>query len=209
MKKLLSILVFASTFCFGTENQIEFNLGRGTPLSSIQAGGSSDRAGSRGTAWSANFLHQAGPRYYVGLGGGQFRSNDNVSGTFVPNTPSTISSKITSILILTRVDIPSQSRLTPYVIAGIGWARNSLTVTARSGPGTLLDDSRNTVAYASGVGADYALSDRLFIGVEARYHNALKRTFTLTPQGQTTTGQSSVQTSLGVFMLGARAGIKY
>ncbi len=209
MKILWGVLVFLSTSAFATENQIEFNFGRGTPLSSIQAGGSSDRAGSRGTNWSADFLHQNGPRSYAGLGGGQFRSNDNVSETFLPNASSTITSKITSILLLTRVDLPSQSRMVIYVIAGLGWARNSLTITAMSGQGTLMDDSRDTLAYATGLGADYALNDRLIIGVEARYQGALKRTFDLTPQGQAITGVGSVQTSMNVFMLGVKAGIKY
>jgi opacity protein-like surface antigen len=209
MKKRLSMLLFVSTASFATVNQIDFNFGRGSPLSFIQADGSSDRAGSRGTSWSADFLHATGPGTYVGLGGGQFRSNDNVSQTFVPNTTSTIHTKSSTILILTRADMPTDTRLVPYLIAGLGWARNSLSVTAMSGQGTLLEDSHNTLAYATGLGLDYALNDRLFIGMEARYQGALKQTYDLTPQGQATTGVTSMQSSMNVFLWGVKAGFKY
>jgi len=193
---------------FAVVNQIEFNLGRGTPLSSIQAGGSSDRAGARGTEWSADFLHQTGPQVYFGIGGGHFRSDDNVSQTFVPNANSTITSKTTSILLLSRVDLAAPSRMVPYVIAGIGWARNSLSVTAVPN-GTILEDSRDTVGFATGLGMDYALNDRLFIGIEARYQSSLQRTFDLTAVGSSTTGTNSIQTPMNVFHLGVKAGIKY
>jgi len=209
MKKRLCLLVLASTSCYATVNQIDFNFGRGSPLSFIQADGSSDRAGSRGTSWSADFLHATGPGTYVGLGGGEFRSNDNVSQTFVPNTNSTIRTKSSTILILTRADMPTDSRLVPYLIAGIGWARNSLSITAMPGQGTLLEDSKNTFAYATGAGLDYALNDRLFMGIEARYQGAFKQTYDLTPQGQATTGINSIQSSMNVFLLGVKAGFKY
>src|SRR5258706_9459148 len=181
MRFLYCALLLVTSSALATVNQIEFNLGRGTPLSSIQAGGSSERAGSRGTEWSADILHSSGSRSYIGLGGGQFRSNDNVSQTFVPNTTSTISSKVSSVLLLTRVDFPSQSRTVLYAIAGLGWARNSLTLTDRTGVGTLLDESKDTLAYATDIGLDYPLTDRLLIGVEARYQRSLKQKFFLTP----------------------------
>jgi opacity protein-like surface antigen len=208
MKKLLIVLFLAPASCFAIENQLEFNLGRGTPLSSIQAGGSSDRDGSRGTEWSADFLHQVGRQVYVGLGGGHFKSNDNVSETFVSNAESTIVSRMTSVFVLGRADLAPPSNLVPYFIAGVGWVRNSLTVTTVPG-GILLEDSKNTLGFATGLGLDYALSSKLFIGIEARYQTSLKRTFDLTPAGQTVTGQGNVQTPLNIFMLGVKAGIKY
>jgi len=207
MKKLLSLLILGSTSCFAAVNQLEFNLGRGTPLSTIQAGGSSDREGARGTDWSADFLHQAGPQVYWGIGGGHFRSDDNVSQTFVSNANSMITSKTTSVLLLSRVDLAPPSRMVPYAIAGIGWVRNTLSVTSEQG--TIIDDSKNTVGFATGLGMDYALSDRLFIGLEARYQSSLKSTFDLTAMGSSTTGTSSVQTSMSVLMQGVKAGIKY
>ena len=181
MKKLLSILVFASTVASATTNQLDFNLGRGTPLSYVQAGGSSDHLGSRGTEWSADFLHQNSARTYVGIGGGQFRSNDNVSETFVPNSSATLSSRTSTILLLTRADLSSRSKMVIYALAGIGWAKNSLQITAMPGQPAILKDSKDTLAYATGLGADYPISDRLFFGVEARYQSSMKRTFDLTP----------------------------
>lgn len=219
MKTLFSLLILLTVPCWAEENQIEFNLGRGSPWSSIQAGGSSDRPGARGTEWSADILHQAAPRVYWGIGGGQFRSNDNVSQTFVPNAVSTLSSKATSILILARTDLPSRTKIVPYFIAGVGWVRNSLSVAAVphstwADTGTaesrnLLSASRNTVGYMYGIGADYELTSRILIGVEARYQSSLKSTFDWTPAGTAATGQNNVQSSLSVFMAGVKAGIKY
>src|SRR5258708_148887 len=209
MSKLFGILVLMSSSVFATVNQLEFDVGRGTPQSSLQAGGSSERAGSRGTDWSVDSLHHYNDRTSFGFGGGQFRSNDHVSETFIPNTSSTISSKITSILILSKVDFPSQSKMTLYVIAGIGWSKNSILITDRTGTGTLMDQSHDTMAFATGMGADYPLSDRLVIGVEARYRSSLKRTFDLTPAGRALTGVGSIQSPLNVFTLGVKAGIRY
>ncbi len=216
---LWGLLALLGSPCRATVNQIEFNLGRGSPLSSIQAGGSSDRAGSRGTEWSADFLHQANPRLYWGLGGGQFRSNDHVSQTFVPNALSTISSRASTILILSRTDLSFGSKYVPYMIAGVGWTRHSLLVAAVPGAPwtdtgtsesrTLLEESKNTLGYAYGLGLDYALSDGLFIGVEARYQGSLKNTFAFVPTGVAATGQTSVQTSLNLFTAGVKAGFKY
>ena len=200
-------------------NQLEFNLGYGTPLSSVQAGGSSEKQGAKGDAWSADFLHQAGPNVYFGLGGGQFRSHDHVSETFASNALSTITSKTTTIFFLTRTDLGPPARMVPYLIAGIGWVKNTLSVTATpsttwsntgtSEQRTFLNDSLDTVGYASGIGLDYPISDRLYFGIEARYQGSLKRTYTLNSEGQTATGQSNIQTPVNVFLLGLKAGIKY
>ncbi|MFA5975150.1 MAG: outer membrane beta-barrel protein [Elusimicrobiota bacterium] len=203
-----------------SENQLEFNLGRGFPSSSIQAGDRSDRVGARGTEWSANLLHHlAGKRAYWGLGGGQFRSNDNVSQTFVPNAFSTITSKATTVLVLLRTDLSAQSRFVPYFIGGLGWAQNSLSVvavpnstwtdTGTSESRKLLKDSKNTLGYAYGLGLDYALNDRLLIGVEARYQGSLKNTYEMTPAGAAATGQNSVRAPLNLFATSVKAGIKY
>lgn len=213
---LLTLLVSP---CIATVNQIEFNLGRGSPLSFIQAGGSSDRAGSRGTEWSADFLHQANPRLYWGLGGGQFRSNDNVSQTFVPNAISTLSARSSTILLLSRTDLSSGSKYVPYMIAGVGWTRHSMLIaavpetswadTGTSESRTLLEKSKDTLGYAYGLGLDYALTDALIIGVEARYQGSLKNTFDFSPAGVAITGQNNVQTSLNTFTASVKVGFKY
>src|SRR5450755_58939 len=100
MKKLVSLWLLVASPAWATTNLIEFQLGRGTPISSMQAGGSSDHIGSRGTDWSADFLHQADPQFSFGIGGGQFRSNDHESTTFLPAADTTLRSRTTSILLL-------------------------------------------------------------------------------------------------------------
>jgi len=214
-----ALLVLAAVPGRAAENLLEFNLGRGFPWSSIQAQGSSERSGSRGTAWSADFLHRTAPYVAWGLGGGQFRSNDNVSQTFLANAISTITSKTTSVLLLARTDVPSSSTLTPYFIVGLGWVRNTLSVAAVPGAtwtdtGTtesrpLLHDSKDTFGYAYGLGLDYALNDRLVVGIEARYESSLKSTYNLTPAGSAVTGLNSIQSSLTLFTAGVKVGIKY
>ena len=88
MKTLFSLLVLVSTVCRATENQIEYAYGRGTPRSAVDAGTGSDREGDRGPAWSADLLHEESNHVYLGVGGGQFHSDDRVSGTFVPQANS-------------------------------------------------------------------------------------------------------------------------
>jgi opacity protein-like surface antigen len=202
----------AAEACYATTNQLEFDYGRGSPESSIQAGGSSEREGDRGHAWSADWLHQSGPQVYWGLGGGHFTSDDHTSSTFVsvPNTNSTISSKSTSIFLLSRVDLSASSRLVPYVIVGTGWDSTSITATAATAaPTTLIDESHSTLGYLVGGGIDLPFTDHLYIGAEARYQGAFQRNYDLTPAGQALTGQGAVQSTMKVFFLSLKAGIKY
>jgi opacity protein-like surface antigen len=219
MRFFLSVFLLATTPVLVLANQFDFNLGRGTPLSSIQAGGSSDSAGSRGTEWSADLLHQTNGPLYLGLGGGMLRSNDNSSDTFVPGAHSTIRSRRSSILVLSRTDLGPPARMVPYLIAGIGWARNSLTVTAvpagvwndtgTSEQRTLMEESRNTVGYVTGIGLDYMMTSRIVIGIEGRYQGSIQRPFDLTPAGQAATGVSNIPTSLNSYTVGVKAGVKY
>jgi len=201
--------LLAAQVSYATTNQIEFSLGRGSPESSIQvqANGSSESEGDRGHAWSADWLHQAGPQVYWGIGGGHFSSEDHTSGTFVPNTLSTLSSRSTSIFLLSRVDLAPPSKLVPYIIFGTGWDRTSIS--AAAGSTTLIDESHSTLGYMTGAGVDWPLNDRLFIGAEARYQGALQRNFDLTPEGHALTGTGSVQSTMKVFFLNIKAGFKY
>jgi opacity protein-like surface antigen len=204
--------LLAAQAAYATTNQIEFSLGRGSPESSIQANGSAESEGDRGHAWSADWLHQNGPYVYWGIGGGHFNSADHTSSTFVPNpnTISTISSRSTSIFLLSRVDLAPPSRLVPYLIVGSGWVRTSITATAATAtPTTLIDESHSTLGYMAGLGMDLPFTDRLFIGAEARYQSAFQRNFNLTPEGQALTGQGSVQSTMKVLFLSVKAGIKY
>jgi len=210
MRKSLCAIVFvlSSAPSFATVNQIEYLYGRGSPRSSVQAGNGSDQEGSQGAEWSADFLHLAANHFYVGVGGGEFHSGDNVSGTVVPNVNSTISCKMTSILGLARIDLSPSPKLMTYAIAGIGWVRNSLMIT--SAPATpIVDSAKETFGYAGGVGVDLALTDRLFIGVEARYQGSERQSFEMTPEGVAATGRTSISVPLSVFLVGLKAGIKY
>ena len=212
MRKFWVLVLLATEACYATTNQIEFSLGRGSPESSIQVGGSAENEGDRGHAWSADWLHQTGPQVYWGLGGGHFNSEDHTSSTFVPvpNTVSTISSRSTSIFLLSRIDLSPSPKLVPYAIVGTGWDRTSITASAASAvTTTLIDDTHSTLGYMVGVGIDLPLTSHLLIGAEARYEGALQRNFDLTPQGQALTGQGSVQSTMKVFFLNVKAGIKY
>lgn len=213
MKRFWIAALLAAQTCGAATNQIEFGLGHGSPESSIQANGSAESIGDRGTAWWADWLHQAGPQVYWGIGGGQFRSDDHTSSTFVPasNTISTLSSRSTSILLLSRVDIapPAKpaSKWVPYVMAGSGWTRTSIAASTASA--TLIDQSHSTLGYMVGAGIDWLLTDRLYIGADARYQGALQRNYDLTPEGQALTGVGNVQSTVRVLTFSVKAGIKY
>ena len=212
MRKFWILALLAAEACYATTNQLEFSYGRGSPESSIQANGSSESEGDRGHDWSADWLHQSGPQIYWGFGGGHFSSADHTSSTFVSvsNTVSTISSKSTNIFLLSRIDISPSPRLVPYAIFGTGWDRTSITASAASAvTTTLIDDTHNTLGYMVGGGIDLPLTSYLYIGAEARYQGALQRNFDLTPAGQELTDQGSVQSTMKVFSLNVKAGIKY
>jgi opacity protein-like surface antigen len=207
MKKLMGALVFVSTTCFAMTNQIEYMQGRGIPRCSVQADGSADQEGTQGAEWSADFLHKAANHFYLGVGGGEFHSGDNVSGTFVSNANTTISSKMTSILALGRIDLSPNPKLVTYAIAGLGWVKNTLSVT--SAPTTIVDSSKATLGYAAGLGVEFPLSDRLFIGAEARYQGSERQSYQTTPDGTAATGRTSISVPLSVFLLSLKAGFKY
>ena len=216
---LLVLTLLIAPECFAVQNRLEYELGHGDPLSSVQANGSSDRAGSQGTVWSADILHFMGNQFYLGLGGGQFRSGDNVSQTFVPNANSTLSSTSSSILILSRQDVSVNQRFVTYLVAGIGWVKNTLTITAvpvtnwadtgTSEQRTLWDHSRDSIAFAAGAGLDWNLTSSLYAGAEVRYQNALSRNFPTTPVGQATTGQTSTSTSMNNLFYALKIGVTY
>jgi len=207
MKKFLPFIFLISAPALASTNQLDFMWGRGTPLNSIQAQGSAERDGLRGSFWAFDAMHHISNQLYLGVGIGHFTSADNNSATFIPNANSIIDSRKTSSLLLGRMDLIPGGRWVPYAIAGAGWVKNSLTVT--SDQGTLVDDSKSTLGYAGGLGLDLILGDRLLIGIEARYEGSLAQTFGMTPTGVAASGQTGVRTSLNLFLVGLKAGVKY
>jgi len=219
MKRLLTVILLFSTPVFATTNQIDFNWGRSTPLGSVQAQGSTEQDGLRGTSWSADGLHHVSNSFYLGFGFGHFSSEDNQSSTFILNKVSTVSSKKTSSLLLGRMDFGANARFVPYAIAGLGWVQNSLTVTAlpasswddtgTSEARTFVDQSKSTLGYAGGLGLDVLLSDRLLIGIEARYEGSPVQHFAMTSAGAAASLQTDLRTSADLFSVGIKAGVKY
>jgi len=216
---MLTVLIFASVYCHATTNQLEFNYGRGSPRGSYHFGDFVNQEGPLGPQWSADFLHKASNYEYLGLGGGHFNSGDDISQAFAPNANSTISLKTTTIMALGRIDLAPSPKLTPYLLLGVGWIRHSLNVTATpltawsdtgtTEPRVLVEDSKSTLGYAAGLGLDLALTDRLFIGIEAKYQGSVKRSFGVTPAGQAAIGQTQVTVPLGAILVGAKVGMKY
>jgi len=219
MKKILGLLMLTSVFCQATTNQLEFNYGRGSPRGSYHFDNFVNQEGPRGPEWSADFLHKMSGFGYLGLGGGHFHSGDDMSETFAPNATSDLVLKTTSIMALGRIDLNPNPKLTPYLLVGVGWVQNTLTVTSvplitwpdtgTSESRILAEDSKSTLGYEAGFGLDLALTTRLFIGLEAKYQGSVKRSFNLTPAGQAATGQSQVTVPLGAILVGAKVGMKY
>jgi opacity protein-like surface antigen len=209
MKKLLVLFLFTSVPALGSTNQIDFLWGRSSPQGSIQANGSTEQDGLRGTSWSFDALHQASEYFYLGFGFGDFSSADNNSTTFIPgNTVSTIDSQKTSTLILGRMNLGASSHFLPYAIAGLGWVKNSMTV-YNSGQGTVIDDSKSTFGYAGGLGVDLLLTDRLILGMEARYEGSPAQHFGMSAAGAAASGVTDVRTSANLFTVALKAGVKY
>jgi opacity protein-like surface antigen len=207
INKFVFLILFLPSMSTATTNLISLNIGRGTPESSIQATGSSDLNGASGQAWSFDAFHLVSPQVYLGLSTGHFSAGDNTSLTFVPNTTTTISSKVTSSLILGRLDLTPGGKAVPYLIGGIGWAKNSIVVTSDSV--TLVNDSKNTFEYGVGGGIDFAWTDHLFIGAEGRYQGSYKSSYNMTQEGVAATGRNSLSTGNTVLIFTVRAGVMY
>jgi opacity protein-like surface antigen len=207
MKKLLTVILFVSAPAFGTTNQLDFMWGRCSPLGSVQAQGSTEQDGLRGSCWNADALHHVSDRFYIGMGFGQFRSADNNSTTFMANSIATISSRKTSTLLLGRMDLTTTSHFVTYAIAGLGWVQNSLTV--NSDQGTIVDQSRSTFGFSGGLGFDVLVTQALVIGIETRYDGSPAQHFGMTAAGAAATGQTDLRTSADLFSVGLKAGIKY
>ena len=94
-----------------------------------------------------------------------------------------------------------------YAIAGVGWVKNTLTITSEST--TLLNESEDALGYAAGAGLDLALTERVLIGIEGRYQGSPTRRFDLTPEGASATGMTSVSTPINRITLSLKAGIRY
>jgi opacity protein-like surface antigen len=219
MKKYFILFFFLSTTVWAKENQIDFMLGRGTPQSSAQVADRFQLLGSRGPEWSVDIMHRIARQLSLGLGGGHFSSGDNTSTTWVSNTNSTLSSHMSTVFILGRLDLAPNPKFIPYLLAGVGWARSSLSATATpvstwADTGTaesrlILDDAKISLGYAAAAGVDIALNDRIFVGVEARYQAATARNFDLTAQGRAVTGQNNVDSAIKMIILGVKAAVRY
>jgi opacity protein-like surface antigen len=207
MKNSFLVLLLCSAPVYATTNQLDFTWGRSSPLGTIQAQGSTEQDGLRGTSWSLDALHQTSDRFYLGFGFGHFASAVNNSTTFLANTTTTISSWKTSSLLLGRLDLSKTNHFVTYAIAGLGWVKNSLNVT--SAQGTIVDDSKTTLGYGGGLGLEVLITQALLIGLEARYEGSPEQHFGMTALGTASSGQTDVKTSISVFNVGLKAGIRY
>jgi len=106
------------------------------------------------------------------------------------------------------MNLGASTHFVPYAIVGLGWVKNSLTVYS-SQQGTIIDDSKSTVGYAGGLGVDLLLTDRLILGVEARYEGSPAQHFGMSAAGAAASGVTDVRTSANLFTIGLKAGVKY
>ncbi len=219
MKRLFALLFVLAAPAAAMTNQIDVYFGRATPRSDAGVGQTNDRVGSRGTDWKVEALHKTGPRSYLGIGFGRFRSNQNTSTTFISNSTSLLSSKISSTFLLGRVDLLAAPSYSIYGIAGIGLVRNSLhiaaspsttwTDTGTSEVRTIVEDAASALGYAGGLGIDVNLTDRIVLGAEARYQGSQKKDFSLTSEGSSLSGASSIHTDISILFMGFKIGLKY
>lgn len=80
------------------------------------------------------------------------------------------------LLLNARFHVPDNSRVSPYVGAGIGLASTLLTADRITIGGTSLDGSTAdvTLAFQAFAGIDFAINDTMSLGVEYRYFHADK-----------------------------------
>jgi len=208
--------------CRAFQNQLDFNIGRGYPRSSIDigGGGAEQKAGSRGIMYSGDILHQMGRQIYLGLGVTYFRSRDDVSYTTLTSIQSTNASKRVGYMILSRADLPHSGAIIPYVLGGIGVVRNSLEAagvpvagsawsdTGTTEPRVFIHSTKYTFGYTTGFGMDLMLTNALSIGAQVRYEGAYKQNFDVTDEGRRS-GFNGYQGTLTDYTLGLSASLRY
>jgi OOP family OmpA-OmpF porin len=125
-----------------------------------------------------------------------YRDNDidNVRGV----TGASGSVNVWSGMINALYDVPTGWAITPYVGAGIGYARVKADNVAVSGT-AIMDDSDNVFAYQGILGAAYALTQNLKLGLDYRYFATLDPEFS-TSVGTTVDSEYAAHT----VMLGLR-----
>lgn len=99
------------------------------------------------------------------------------------------------LLLNARLHVPDNSRFSPYVGAGFGLATTLLTADKIVIGGTSLDGSTAAAvfAYQAFAGVDFAINDRMSLGLEYRYFHAEKSNMT----ADLTVGTPSDRVKLG------------
>lgn len=93
----------------------------------------------------------------------------NISGFSIP-TNYDIESKIQAVMINAYYDFKTNTRFTPYVSAGIGYARIKETASvANQYAAETASDSENNLAWSLGFGTSYQVSDNIEAELGYRY----------------------------------------
>lgn len=219
---LLSCVVFVPQL---HSHSISANLGTSIPLTDVDVtgiGGGKEKAGSAGLSIGGQYLYNLRKDIGIGLDINFASSGDKESSTFLTGANSTLSSKTTSVLAVGKKNFLEDKKVSPYVLVGLGFGINNLTIDAKpttgfvwSNTGTaeernLADSTKTTFAGALALGLDIAITEALFVGGEARYMFTSSATYEPSPAIKAAYPQlSGVEGSINRMNLTVALGYKF
>lgn len=192
------------------------------PLSRIDfgsIGGGRAQNGDPGLPLGGQYVYFLTPCLGAGVEAGYLDRSGTVSARLFPNAAARVAGDTWLLLGVVRYSLPKLGLARPFLLAGAGGARNTMTVdvrpalwadTATSETRRLIDDSAWTPAASARLGLDFevdAVRPGVFT-VEAGWIGLAAARYGSTPQGQAL-GLSEVSATLNLLAISARYGWRF
>jgi hypothetical protein len=206
----------------GRRQLLSLSLGLIQPVSRINfgsIGGGDAQNGDLGTQLTAQYVYFLTPSLGAGAEVGYLDRAGTLSARLFPAATARVEGYTWVVLGVLRYSLPKLGRARPFLLAGAGGARNTMTVdvrpsvwadTATNETRRLIDDSAWTPAASARVGLDFDV-DAIAPGVvtvEAGWTGLAAAHYGSTPQGQKL-GLSGVSAPLNVIVFSGRYGWRF
>jgi opacity protein-like surface antigen len=225
---------FAALLTMGLAAQAHAHLEKGDQILAVQGGvavpvsqleitcayNSRDTFADPGGSIGGQYYYHVLPMLGVGLDVSNSKFNDRTSSSLIENTDSVSGGHSFDVLAVVRGAFIPNGRIHPFVEGGLGVSNTTLKVeatpvssavwgdTGTREKRTIVDSSQSGAALLIGGGADFFLTDHLFLGVDGRVMAYLNRTYEATPSAKSA-GFTNIEGSLATFNILARLGLKF
>ncbi len=183
----------------GPRQQFSIDFGLAAPVSRIDfsdIGGGTGNDGDVGPLIGFQYLYSLDPHWAAGIDFNYFHRATTDSYGLLPNSDSNVAGNDVVALALVKFDFLPQDRVQPYAAAGVGIARNSMTVDATPNPGfawsdtgtdeprRLVDGSAWAAAYSLRAGLDFLTYWSTVLSFELGWTHVASATYDATSSGR-------------------------